>query len=61
MLESIRYTVIRTFLSMYPRTYMEDPMELEHGVTTTTMARDLPHPSSIVHGRVELFLHLSDK
>ena len=43
MLESIRYTVIHTFLSMYPLTYMEDPMELERGVTTTTMARDLPH------------------
>ena len=36
-------TVIHTFLSPSPHTNMVDSIELEPGITTTLMAKDLPH------------------
>ena len=52
---------------MPPRTRIEDYMELERVFIIISMARDLPRLkilasfSLIVHERVKLFLHLSDR
>ena len=37
-----QFTVIHYFLSTSLRTDLEDSMELERGVTTTAMAKELP-------------------
>ena len=42
MFQWTKYTVMHIFISMSPRTDMEYSMELERGVTTTAMVRDLP-------------------
>ena len=42
-----QFTVIHTFLSSSLRTDIVDSMELEHGVTTTAMSKELPRLKSL--------------